>query len=698
MAGSLPPGRRSRRDDPRRSAVRIGAVAAAFLGAALTAVGPGRSEAELAAAPEPVSAWQFVDTVVNPTGAAPNEGWQVSVGATSMSVVTDIFPTRPGSTAQATFTASWETPPVTLVPATSLDLAATVTGQVSGPRDEGFFAGFSLISLVDGGWNRDYVSTEANCVERLDGAGGLVCSDPTEETGTLTFGVPGAGDTMSIGVGVLNCGEACEVQWNYEWAEAEPGGPSASGGETEPRDGEESAPGETAPLADRVTNGELLDALSEDDFAEADVLGVAWTVVADEYLGGRNSVTALRTLRDLLDDFLDDKIRQAENNDRTTVIATLQRVRDSQLAALDEMIEAAQARELDEARTRLGVLHEVLTMGVDGVEAGDPLEPDPRVQAIVRDLREADESRELSDALDGQLLRAVDDRAPLDDDEPADDDDEPADDDGEAAEGGDTGDDGGTTEGGPGTAPPSTAPPDTVPTPDEPPGPGGADLEQKPIGFTNLGVDAVTVRPATYEPAPGLEDVAMSRASTIVFPDTNPSGYLSLPQGTYTFCYDWDLPDDADGDGVIDQRHALTRSITLDENTSDDPVRAPIVDLDPSAGGEPGGCGGTGMVLGPVLSDRELAAVEPATYQIACDHVDGTSSDRTTTYWFEFVDDGALWWEVDATSGVSLRRLDQDYYLVEGDQTIWLEFFEGGFEVWGDGVGSIQNCSAVRQP
>ncbi|MCX6035117.1 MAG: hypothetical protein NTV38_09090, partial [Chloroflexi bacterium] len=61
-----------------------------------------------------------------------------------------------------------------------------------------------------------------------------------------------------------------------------------------------------------------------------------------------------------------------------------------------------------------------------------------------------------------------------------------------------------------------------------------------------------------------------SNASTVAFPGGNTSACLSLPMGTYTWCYHWELGD-VDGDGYIDYSHAIdNRVVILDETDTDD--------------------------------------------------------------------------------------------------------------------------------
>jgi hypothetical protein len=59
----------------------------------------------------------------------------------------------------------------------------------------------------------------------------------------------------------------------------------------------------------------------------------------------------------------------------------------------------------------------------------------------------------------------------------------------------------------------------------------------------------------------------------------NSSRFLSLPFGTYTWCFEWD-EGDLDKDGYTDYFHFLDeRPVTVDENDAEDPVLAVQVDF-----------------------------------------------------------------------------------------------------------------------
>ncbi len=96
---------------------------------------------------------------------------------------------------------------------------------------------------------------------------------------------------------------------------------------------------------------------------------------------------------------------------------------------------------------------------------------------------------------------------------------------------------------------------------------------EKPVVFVNNGTQTVTAMVDTY--IPETAGVPVPTNSTVVAAlgspglHTNPSASLSLPLGTYTFCYQWE-DQDLDGDGYFDLYHILdSRPVTLDINDSD---------------------------------------------------------------------------------------------------------------------------------
>jgi len=119
----------------------------------------------------------------------------------------------------------------------------------------------------------------------------------------------------------------------------------------------------------------------------------------------------------------------------------------------------------------------------------------------------------------------------------------------------------------------------------------GAGLGEKPVRFRNLGRLPYTVMPASYTLPDGSARLP-ANTSTVAFPGGNPSSYLSLPLGTYTWCYHWELGD-TNGDRITDYAHAIFPvPLELNANSNDALELAISVDLAaPAVSGEkPGPC------------------------------------------------------------------------------------------------------------
>lgn len=149
---------------------------------------------------------------------------------------------------------------------------------------------------------------------------------------------------------------------------------------------------------------------------------------------------------------------------------------------------------------------------------------------------------------------------------------------------------------------------------------GGGTQITKPVRFDNNGFEPVTVKVASYAPAAGY-GAAVPSASTVVSPDGASSAYLDLPPGDYTFCYEWQLGQDADNDGYFDYHHRQTGSVSLTASASDNPNSAVTVTLSPdSAVSNPNGrCGQTAPASAASgLTPEESANVGSHTYLMTC--------------------------------------------------------------------------------
>jgi hypothetical protein len=135
--------------------------------------------------------------------------------------------------------------------------------------------------------------------------------------------------------------------------------------------------------------------------------------------------------------------------------------------------------------------------------------------------------------------------------------------------------------------------------PDSPVVGGNTAGNLKPVCFLNTGTIAATVMPWTYIPLDTESPAMPSNASTVASPGGNTSACLSLPLGTYTWCYHWELGDVND-DGYIDYAHSASiQRITLDESDSDDLSLAEKVTIvaPPGIGEQPGQCDLENLIL-----------------------------------------------------------------------------------------------------
>jgi len=144
-------------------------------------------------------------------------------------------------------------------------------------------------------------------------------------------------------------------------------------------------------------------------------------------------------------------------------------------------------------------------------------------------------------------------------------------------------------------------------------GPSENSLPTKPVRFHNLGTVGYTVSAWSYIPLDSAYTSTPSSASTVAFPTGGASSALSLPLGTYTWCYSWELGD-TNGDSMMDYAHAIdTRPVILDKNDSDDVDLSEIVDLSAPAnsGVSSGLCmGGTLIEVTP----KPAAVTSESTY------------------------------------------------------------------------------------
>jgi hypothetical protein len=93
---------------------------------------------------------------------------------------------------------------------------------------------------------------------------------------------------------------------------------------------------------------------------------------------------------------------------------------------------------------------------------------------------------------------------------------------------------------------------------------------RRPVSFVNDGPYDAVVMPWTYQPfdpfvnilPPGLSTVSFAPGAPGLWP--NPSRFLGLPLGIYTFCIEWDEDKDLDNDGYIDYYHYILEGPSAD--------------------------------------------------------------------------------------------------------------------------------------
>jgi hypothetical protein len=136
------------------------------------------------------------------------------------------------------------------------------------------------------------------------------------------------------------------------------------------------------------------------------------------------------------------------------------------------------------------------------------------------------------------------------------------------------------------------------------------------VRFDNTGDTAATVRVQSYEPAVEAAGALASSSSTVVFPTGGTSAVLQLPVGVYTFCYDWPLDGDADGDGRVDHASAATGAVTLTVDTPSDPASAVTATISPLSSQAANGPCGEASTTGPnapsVIDGGPSQATTPA--------------------------------------------------------------------------------------
>ena len=226
----------------------------------------------------------------------------------------------------------------------------------------------------------------------------------------------------------------------------------------------------------------------------------------------------------------------------------------------------------------------------------------------------------------------------------------------------------------------------------------------KPVGFINHGMYNATVRAWTWIPLGAEAQDTPPEASTVSTASTspglwpNPSRFLSLPLGTYTWCIEWD-EGDIDDDGLIDYFYYIDdHPLTLDESSSDDLDMAVEVDISapPSqAIVNSGTCGQAAVQFGQSirLIDGDIRSSQnpPGVFVYAspgyANRPDGFSviTGGSTSYWEAWIflyDNG--WIEI--TNLVDVNSMGVQFWGDFNDG--WARVIFDGTEIWsGDTYG-----------
>lgn len=230
------------------------------------------------------------------------------------------------------------------------------------------------------------------------------------------------------------------------------------------------------------------------------------------------------------------------------------------------------------------------------------------------------------------------------------------------------------------------------------------DLEKRPIGFINHGTINATVRAWTWIPWGEAQLDTPSKASTVSTAASspgewpNPSRFISIPVGTYTFCIEWD-EGDIDDDGKIDYFHYIDGDpVTLDYNDSEDLDMAKEIDISAPPMVDPvmiGKCGAaqavnqcTGSDIQVDVFDQyinessdppEIIAEANAAEYASPPGIDVTFGGGTTAWGINRI----LWSQGDWVEATTSDAYTAIGVQAHGDATIgWARVLFDGAEVW----------------
>ena len=338
------------------------------------------------------------------------------------------------------------------------------------------------------------------------------------------------------------------------------------------------------------SNTALSQETDEDGYAS-----LSMTLALEDALRGKREVGISRAYRDLYQSHYEHLISHYETQKMYTAAEKSKRQRDIVMLYLNDRVKKAEDNQ-NYFNNVMFVIQAVLIDGADSVGESAPTEQNP-VIANFLSVHEKQTKQNATDQLYGHIASQIPESDAVISSNPS-----------SQIYNVDAG-------------LPSSSTPPVISQENNGNGSSGAINIQKPLQFANNGLYDATVRVFSYTPAEGVT-AGMSSASTVVFRGSNPSANLSLPIGSYVFCYYWDLGTDVDNDGNVDYAHKNTGNLTLTAQSTDNMSSAQVVTLTPDSMNNPNGkCGETAPPASENsdnLTPQELANQGTHTYAMNC--------------------------------------------------------------------------------
>ena len=419
-------------------------------------------------------------------------------------------------------------------------------------------------------------------------------------------------------------------------------------------------------------------ALSQ-DVDEYGYVSLTMPLELEDALRRKNEVAISRTYRDIYQAHYDRLISNYENQQRHTAAEKSKRQRDIVMRYLNDRVKKADDNE-DYFNNVMFVIQAVLIDGADSVNENAPIEPKAVISNFLA-VHQAQTKQNATDLLYGHVASSIPESGSvISSSSPS------------------------QTYHADAGLPPSSAPPVVSQDNEENNGNSSSgDINiQKPLQFANNGLYDATVLVFSYTPAEGVT-AGMSSASTVVFCGSNPSANLSLPIGSYVFCYYWDLGTDVDNDGNVDYAHKNTGSVTLTAQSTDNMNSAQVVTLNPGNMNNPNGkCGETapppsGNAGG--LTPQELANQGTHTYRIDCPTEELLNSEAWVTS-YNFVAGGATIEDENGSwfyNKINVNTYFYDYSEIDIPITYTFTFTNEGFTLLLVGDGKSSTCTGIRR-